>query len=180
MKINSILAFIEDIKKSLQNNCYYSALTLALTLPDICGKVMYPEIKGVGERYIKWFNTYIGNYEQSPLSKEDDNWKDLPYLNGEICYNLRCALLHQGENDLQNRDIKSVSLDEFTLIIETQNEFEIYCDSSSKSNSGHKALKIQIRNLCNKIIWSVEAAMERNEIKIENIPYLNVDIRNIK
>lgn len=178
MIINSILPFIEDIKKSLQNNCYYSALALALTLPDICGKVTYPEIKSVGERYIKWFDTYIGNYEQSPLSKEDDNWKDLPYLNGEICYNLRCALLHQGENDLQNRNIKSFSLDEFTLIIETQNEFEIYCDSSRKNNDGHKALKIQIRNLCNKIIWSVEAAIKRKEIDMNRVPYLDVIIYN--
>ena len=37
-----ILARIDEIEKSLENECYIAALALALTLPDICGKAEYP------------------------------------------------------------------------------------------------------------------------------------------
>ena len=39
---------IKEITNSLDNKNYLSALALTLTLPDICGKIAYPEIKGRG------------------------------------------------------------------------------------------------------------------------------------
>lgn len=50
---------------------------LALTISDICGKVLYSDLTGnknSGKRYIKWFDRYIGDYEQSPLAKENPSW----------------------------------------------------------------------------------------------------------
>ena len=174
MKKNAIEMFVQDIKISLENNCYYAALALALTLPDICGKIMYPEINTVGERYKKWFDYYIGDYEQSPFYKNKNSLNGMPYLNGELCYSLRCAFLHQGENDLRNRKIKSISLDEFTLIIEPYNEFNLYCDSASNINGKHKTLNIQIRNLCNKIIWVIEQLINKGEIDLKKYPFLSI------
>lgn len=34
---------IKEINTCLKNGCYIVALTIALTLPDICGKVEYPK-----------------------------------------------------------------------------------------------------------------------------------------
>lgn len=42
--MNSITYYIKDIKGVLDNNLYFSALALALTLPDICGLIMYPNL----------------------------------------------------------------------------------------------------------------------------------------
>lgn len=56
---------IDDINKALDNNAYFAALSLALTLTDICGKAKYPDA-GNRRRYIDWFDEYIGQYEQCP------------------------------------------------------------------------------------------------------------------
>ena len=38
---------VKEIRKALENELYFVALNSALTLPDICGKVAYPN-KAVG------------------------------------------------------------------------------------------------------------------------------------
>ena len=37
--------FIKEIKDNLTRKNYLSALALALILPDICGKIAYPDMK---------------------------------------------------------------------------------------------------------------------------------------
>ena len=46
---------IEEINHCLKNDLQIAALTMALTLPDTCGKVYLPQEK-VGKRYIDWYN----------------------------------------------------------------------------------------------------------------------------
>lgn len=43
---------VEDINRALDNDAYFAALSLALTLPDICGKAKYPTEKSTKKRYI--------------------------------------------------------------------------------------------------------------------------------
>ncbi len=45
-----IIKLIEEINTALSHNLYFAALSLALTLPDICGKAEYPN-KGSTIRY---------------------------------------------------------------------------------------------------------------------------------
>ena len=54
---------VKEINTCLENECFLSALGMALTLPDICGKAEYPT-DGVTKRYIKWTNEYISAYEK--------------------------------------------------------------------------------------------------------------------
>ena len=49
---------VKEINICLENDCYISALGMALTLPDICGKAKYPQWKKL--RYKKWYDEYIG------------------------------------------------------------------------------------------------------------------------
>ena len=95
--------YVNDIKRSLSNRLYYPALSLALTLPDICGKAKYPN-KKTSFRYIKWYDEYLGQYEHPQW---DDDSPELPYLSGELVYSLRCALLHEGNPsvDKQKMDL---------------------------------------------------------------------------
>ena len=53
-----INVYVDDIKKSLKNKCYFSALALSLALPDICGMVEFPK-EQVSDRYIHWFDKYL-------------------------------------------------------------------------------------------------------------------------
>ena len=83
---------VDDVRNALNNNLYFAALISALTLPDICGKAEYPNEKSK-ERYIKWYDKEIGQYEKNPFQNSDE---EMPYLSGNVIYSLRCALLHAG------------------------------------------------------------------------------------
>lgn len=84
----------------LENDCYISALGMALTLPDICGKAKYPQWKkqNVGLRYKKWYDEYIG-FREIPSGPHSE---DFSYLSGEVVYSLRNCLLHQGTPNIDN------------------------------------------------------------------------------
>ena len=55
--------FIDEINRALSYDLYFSALSLALTLPDICGKAEYPDKKSTS-RYKLWYDEYIGKSER--------------------------------------------------------------------------------------------------------------------
>lgn len=87
---------VNEIKIAYQNGLYMSALSLALMLPDICGKVEYPKLCP-GKRYKKWFEEYIGRYEK-PTVQEDTQ---TPYLSDEVAYQLRCSVLQFRHNRIR-------------------------------------------------------------------------------
>ena len=111
-KINSIELLIAEIEKLLTSKSYFSALYLALSLPDIFGKLVYP--KNTKNKYIKWFNENVRNivfgylYSKNPLDMDDDS----PKMNGETCYSLRCKLFHEGITDVQT---SKIIINEFVL-----------------------------------------------------------------
>lgn len=83
---------VKEINICLENECFLSALGMALTLPDICGKAAYPT-DNTTKRYIKWTNKYISAHEKDDSPYRDD----MPYLSGEVLYNLRNSFFHQGK-----------------------------------------------------------------------------------
>jgi hypothetical protein len=86
---------IKEIMSSLDNKNYLSALALTLTLPDICGKIAYPEIRGVRKRYAQWYNEYIHKFENP------DGMEDVDRFDGDAVYKLRCNFLHDGSSDIR-------------------------------------------------------------------------------
>lgn len=70
---------IEEVELNIVDRRWQSALALALTLPDICGGIAFPEIvkhyrdgrvmldrqknptRDVGTQYIRWFDEYAGD-----------------------------------------------------------------------------------------------------------------------
>lgn len=98
-----MLKLIDDVNKALDADCYYSALTLALTFPDICGKAEYPQEKNT-KRYKDWYDEHIGKYEQCPCEQCPNT--PMPYLSGEVVYSLRNSLLHQGTPNITVDKIK--------------------------------------------------------------------------
>lgn len=85
---------IEEINKCLDNELYISALTMTLIIPDMCGKAEYPTEKNTKQRYVKWFDYWIGQYETY-------EGQENPNLTGEIVYSLRCSMLHEGNPTIE-------------------------------------------------------------------------------
>jgi hypothetical protein len=77
---------IRGVRDAVAHESWYSALALALMLPDACGRIELPG-HGVGARYRAWTNTYFGPYV-TPDGQ--------PYLTGGELYDLRNRFLHQG------------------------------------------------------------------------------------
>jgi len=93
---------IKEIYEGLHNHCYISALTTALTLPDICGKAKYPNERSK-KRYKQWLNDYVCN--KQPFGIQAD---------AETIYSLRCCLLHAGNPSI---DKKKCKIEKFALIV---------------------------------------------------------------
>ena len=105
---------IEEVELNIVDRRWQSAL--ALTLPDICGGIAFPEIvkhyrdgrvmldrqknptRDVGTQYIRWFDEYAGDYFK--LSQSDEK----PYICGERCWQLRCEYLHQNKGFLNDEN----------------------------------------------------------------------------
>ena len=89
MKFDDLL---NEIKGCLNDKHYLGALSLALTIPDICGSIEYPNI-GVGQRYKEWYKTYIGK-NQSLLNEYYD-CENFPWIDEEIVYSIRNNMFHE-------------------------------------------------------------------------------------
>ena len=149
---------IAEVKTAIDNECYIVALMGALTLPDVCGKSAYPELK-VGARYIKWCDTYVYPTREGV----DPNAENLDFgitnVNGRIIYSLRCSLLHQGSSDI---DGEKCEVEDFELLIQPKNEFDIYVDNSgavwTNDDFDHRErhVRLHIRNICRDLCNAAE------------------------
>lgn len=107
---------IEEVESNIEDGRWQSALALALTLPDICGGIAFPELvrryrdgrvmldkqknptRDVGTQYVKWYDTYAAPFFK--LSQEDSE----PYICGTRCWQLRCEYLHQNKGFVNEGD----------------------------------------------------------------------------
>lgn len=174
---------IKDINCALDNKAYFAALCLALTLPDICGKAEFPNETNTKKRYIGWHDEYIGKFEKRP--KMDDNHPEMPYLSVEVVFSLRNFLLHQGTPNIDINRIQeeACKIDNFELLVEEKNEFDIYADSSAYChNSGKRTYRVSIRRLCCILCWVAEPYYQENKEKFNffncSIVEYNNGIRN--
>ena len=163
---------VDDIKGSLESGHFFAALTLALTLPDICGKAEYPDEKSK-KRYIQWFDDNIGDYD-----KEDAD--DLPYMSGEMIYNLRNSLLHQGTPNISAGDIKEEQcrVDRFLLTISDVSYGGIsMLGKDMDDNVTGRGIEINIVNLCAEISRAAQMYYKRN---IEKFDFFNYELRDMR
>ena len=130
---------MSQIKKALDNNLYYLALLAALTLPDICGALSSEDGEANKQRYIEWFNKYVGEKYKGCLTGED-------------CYYFRCSFVHQGASQHPKSNYSRVIFVEPTA---TSNIF--HC------NILEDALNIDVRIFVMDILEGVEKWLD--EIK---------------
>lgn len=125
--------FTDAIRLAIASKNWLSALSLSLTMPDICGRLEDPKIAS-GARYISWYRrlvepkytAYIGPNQQRHI-----------FLSGEDCFALRCSYLHEGADDISTQRIRT-ALDAFHFITPPQNGNFIH------ANQVNNTLQLQI------------------------------------
>ena len=168
---------IREIKVCLKNGCYIAALTIALTLPDICGKAQYPDEKSTKKRYVKWFDEYIKQCGIFP----DNHSSDSPYLSSELVYSLRCSVLHEGNPGV---DQEKSDIDYFELIWREKESAsspifraELVENESNKSYEC-KRYSINLRYLCEVICQATENYYNKNK-KLFNFFNYNLEVMDV-
>lgn len=177
---------IEEIQKSLKQENYLAALTMALTLPDICGKAAEPSL-GTGARYKKWYKDNVVLHEKTSDPHEADMpycGADMPYLSEEVIYQLRNSMLHQGNPNVDAKSIREeqCKIDEFILFVDEPYDSGLSVVSYEKELNGkklnEKKLKITNRKLevnlvltCNRICKAAKEYYERNTKRFDFFNY---------
>jgi hypothetical protein len=77
--------YVRDLHHAVNAGALYSALALALTIPDICGAIEYPNEQITNRRYRAWFDAWCG-FHQSQMTAAD-------------CWALRCTYLHLAREE---------------------------------------------------------------------------------
>jgi hypothetical protein len=125
---------------AIRQDNLYGALFIALALPDICGKIENPNA-GSKERYISWFNSYLRD------KYINDSHPQITFLTGEDMYAFRCALLHEGTEDITTQSAQ-LSIDRFILISEGPH-LNYFKDQTER-------LQISVKEFCTEICEAVE------------------------
>ena len=156
-----MLDLIADIENALEHNCLRVALGMALTLPDICGQIEYSEVKKVGERYSKWCDKYLKN--QGFIITGDSGDK---VISGDMCYKLRCAYLHSGNLELNQRN--NDDFPEFHLVMCNPEDQGIYCETQFRDLQGKDLIvTVDVRHLTKVICNAAKEYYEHYEKKEE-------------
>jgi hypothetical protein len=179
---NMLFRMIEDVQKALDAQAYMAALALALVIPDVCGKAEYPNEKSSKARYTKWFDQEISYSEHPDYSNMDPlkekEAKKLPHLNGEAIYQLRCAILHQGNPNIDNDKIQNDEnkIGHFIIEYEKPKVLSIYVDSPQYNNfTGKKSYRVNLNLLCLIICAVAKGYYDGNKEKFNFFEYELID-----
>lgn len=161
---HTILDRVREVEHAVESGLYQSALALALTLPDICGEVESPK-SGDGERYRTWFDNHVSpKYMTKTIPAEDP---DKRILTGSVCYKLRCAYLHSGNDDIKNAGKSSIvgGVDEdyettcrFVLTTDVVDTLE--CNTDDSNMTREYVVRINVPKMCTKICEAVKEFVE--------------------
>jgi hypothetical protein len=136
-------SYINSVRQSVKNQNWYSALSLAITLPDICGRLEAPKSYSF-KRYKNWFNKYMSKKYTLTINSETH-----VFLSGNDCYALRCSFLHEGHDSITEQD-KRQALDSFHFVAPPSDGSVIHC------NQAYNVLQLQVDIFCDDICLAVE------------------------
>ena len=155
-----MLSRIEEIAHCIEAKCYYGALALSLTLPDICGQIDYPQEKRVGLRYVNWFDTFV-----KPLYFIKSPDAPTNQFDGNSCYALRCAFLHSSNYDLKQQN-PSIHIDSFKFHVDIAEKLNAVYNSYSFID-GKCIVDLDLYGLCNVITVAAKLYYDNSNNKIQ-------------
>lgn len=142
-----MLDVLEDIRKALEVGAIQSALALTLTLPSVCGQISHPTITGKG----KELKQYKAWYEENVKTEKS-------FVDGLLCYKLRCAYLHSGNTELNQREQDELPI--FELKVGSSVDL-VVGDLDTKNG----LVSIDAKELCYRICDAVQEFYEKSEDK---------------
>ena len=182
-----IEALINEIKFALENEMCLIALAAALTLPDACGKVEYPNLSGeTQKRYEDWTNTFVKpiatcNIPDGLLNE----YYGYNIFDGKALYKLRCGFFHESFPDVEkckrkitddtvaewgpeyNKETDVINAD-FRLILE--GEMSSGADGYTEYDNGTGKTRditpeVSVQDICRILYRAAEIYMENNPDK---------------
>lgn len=135
--------FLEAMDLCAENRNWYGALFIALSLPDICGKIDNPGLRSSKERYCLWFFEYVAPAYGRSLSSAD-------------CYALRCSYLHEGTDEITSQNAREM-VKGFRFIAPPPGSNSMHC------NRVDNVLQLQIDIFCGDIKYGVLTWLKRIE-----------------
>ena len=139
---------INEIQAALDNNLYYLALYVTLTIPDICAAISSGDGKTSKKQYMAWYEKYA----QKHCSK---------MLDAESCYYFRCSSLHQGSTQNEKSKFERI-------LFLKPDETRMF----SHDNFILGALNIDLKTFCQGMLIAIKEWMKKSEndsIFIKNI-----------
>ena len=133
--------FTNSIRLSIETKNWYSALYLALTMPDICARLESPDGKTNGPRFVSWFDRYMLTNYRVQIGRDP---QPHTFLSGNDCYALRCAMLHEGTSDITTQRCRE-ALGQFHFTI-----------GSAHCNQINSILQIDVPTFCREICSATE------------------------
>jgi hypothetical protein len=165
-----MINLIKSLEHSLNTENHYASLVMALTMPDICGWIESPLMYSK-ERYINWYEKYLKNkYTRSA----NEHMPEHIFLSGADCYALRCALLHEGRENISTQKAGNI-LDSFQFVVPPSGW-------TVHQNQINNTLQLQVDIFCQDIIAGVKAFLVEITDNIEAQSRMNqaLIIRNIQ
>ena len=161
-----LMPLIGETRRAVEAKLYRVALQAALTLPDICGSVEYPELKdNVAERYIRWCETHL-----ACCHDQVDREFGTPYVSGEVVYNLRNNLLHGGKAAIDKakfkRDETNV-LDRLTLVVGISEGLKFQMAVKSSDGRNHKTITLTVAELVHDICDAAEKSYHDHQAEFD-------------
>lgn len=143
--------FIEEIRACLGAAIYSPALACTMIVPDACGAVEYPNIRGNGERYRRWYDAYCPTFP----SKEFD-------FGGDAAWSIRNGMMHETRLELKRFGFDRVL---FTV----PNRIGILIHMNRSRMGDVRALNIDLVTFCKGVIDGCErwlSDIENDEEKV--------------
>lgn len=143
--------FLLAVLDSMRTKNWYAALGMALILPDICGRLENPNSTSK-ERYVAWYDKWMRSKYTRGVGP---NRKEKVFLSGSDCYALRCAILHEGRDDIaEQRAREAISSFRFN----TPHPFiHMHC------NLVNSILQLQVDEFCQDICDATCAWIANND-----------------
>ena len=109
--MDAFLEKIAEIRSALNANLYNCALAVSLTLPDICGKVAFPQEMSSRKRYKDWFSAYVKPLVTVAATKlPEEETVHITWITAEECWALRCAVLHAGNFETERINLSDIRI----------------------------------------------------------------------
>ena len=139
----------DALRKSVEAENWYGALTIALTLPDICRRAEDPKITSK-PGYISWFDKWLKHKYTHQIGPDRET---VVFLTGADLYALRCAFLHQGEFSTTDQNARD-ALHGFTFAVPPHG---MIIHNNQITQGGVVTLQLQVSEFCNEVADAVDA-----------------------